>query len=88
MRKLAADYDMAEVARIMNRSPVADEVIRHWKEKAGDRPTVVFCSTVAHAENVAEAFNVAGVPAAVVHGDLDTDARRRVSQPMPRATSG
>ena len=50
VRKTAADFDMAEVARIMNRAPVTDEVIRHWKEKAGDRQTVVFCSTVAHAE--------------------------------------
>jgi superfamily II DNA or RNA helicase len=78
VRRLAADYDMAEVARIMNRAPVTDEVIRHWKEKAADRPTVVFCSTVAHAENVGAAFNAAGVPAAVVHGDLDIDTRRRV----------
>ena len=77
VRKTAADYDMVEVARIMNRAPVTDEVIRHWKEKAGDRPTVVFCSTVAHAENVAAAFNAAGVAAAVVHGDLDTETRRQ-----------
>jgi DNA repair protein RadD len=77
VRKTAADYDMVEVARIMNRAPVTDEVIRHWKEKAGDRPTVVFCSTVAHAENVAAAFNAAGVAAAVVHGDLDIEVRRR-----------
>ena len=78
VRRLAADFDMAEVARIMNRAPVTDEVIRHWKEKAADRPTVVFCSTVAHAENVGVAFRAAGVPAAVVHGDLDLEARRRV----------
>ena len=78
VRRTAADFDMAEVARIMNRAPVTDEVIRHWQEKAGDRPTVVFCSTVAHAENVAAAFNAAGVPAAVVHGDLDIETRRRV----------
>ena len=64
MRKTASDFDMGEVAAIMNRAPVTDEVIRHWKEKAGDRQTVVFCSTVAHAENVAEAFNAAGIPAA------------------------
>jgi superfamily II DNA or RNA helicase len=39
---------------------------------------VVFCSTVAHAENVGAGFRVAGVPAAVVHGDLDIDTRRRM----------
>ncbi len=80
---------MGAVAEIMDRAPVTDEVIRHWKEKAGDRQTVVFCSTVAHAENVAEAFNEAGIPAGVIHWrsrlrDAPPDPRR----PMPPATSG
>jgi DNA repair protein RadD len=42
--------------------PVTDEVIRHWKEKAGDRQTVVFCSTVAHAEHVTDAFTRRAFP--------------------------
>ena len=78
VRKSAADYDMTEVAQIMNRAPVTDEVVRHWQEKASERPTVVFCSTVAHAENVAAAFNGAGVSAAVIHGDLDAGTRRQI----------
>lgn len=78
VRKTLSDFDMNEVAGIMNRAPVTDEVIRHWHEKASDRPTVVFCSTVAHAENVAAAFNNAGIAAAVIHGDLDGATRRRI----------
>ena len=78
VRKTTADFDMSEVAAIMNRAPVTDEVIRHWREKAGDRPTVVFCSTVAHAGNVAAAFNAADINAAVVHGDLDGPTRRGI----------
>ncbi|SIT11685.1 Superfamily II DNA or RNA helicase [Roseivivax lentus] len=78
VRKTMSDFDMNEVAGIMDRAPVTDEVIRHWKEKAGDRPTVVFCSTVAHAENVAAVFNDADIAAAVIHGDLDGATRRRI----------
>jgi superfamily II DNA or RNA helicase len=78
VRKTAADYDMTEVAQILNRAPVTDEVVRHWQEKASERPTVVFCSTVAHAENVAAAFNGAGISAAVIHGDLVAGTRRRI----------
>ena len=78
VRKSAADYDMTAVAQIMNRAPVTDEVVRHWQEQASERPTVVFCSTVAHAENVAAAFNGAGISAAVIHGDLDAGTRRRI----------
>ncbi len=78
VRKTASDYDMSAVAEIMNRAPITAEVIRHWREKAGDRQTVVFCSTVAHAENVAEAFNDRGIPAGVIHGDLGSETRRRI----------
>lgn len=78
VRKTLSDFDMNEVAGIMNRAPVTDEVIRHWREKASDRPTVVFCSTVAHAENVAAAFNDTDIAAAVIHGDLDGATRRRI----------
>jgi hypothetical protein len=78
VRKTAADFDMGEVAEIMDRAPITGEVIRHWREKAADRPTVVFCSTVAHAAHVAEAFNAAGIPAALIHGDLPGAERRSI----------
>lgn len=78
VRKTSADFDMTEVADIMDRAPVTDEVIRHWREKAGDRQTVVFCSTVAHAEHVAEAFRAAGITAALIHGDLPSETRKAI----------
>jgi len=76
VRRVAADFDMSEVDAIMNKAPVTDAVVAHWKEKAGDRQTVVFCSTVDHARNVAEAFVAAGVTAAVVHGEMADTERR------------
>ena len=78
VRKTMSDFDMAEVAGIMDRALVTDEVIRHWKEKAGDRQTVVFCSTVAHAEHVTDAFKAAGVSAALIHGDLAAETRKAI----------
>ena len=78
VRKTRADFDMAEVADIMDRAPVTDEVIRHWREKAGDRQTVVFCSTVAHADHVAEAFNAVDIPTGLIHGDLPPEERRNI----------
>ena len=76
VRRVAADFDMGEVDAIMNKSPVTDSVIENWKEKAGDRQTVVFCSTVDHARNVADAFRAAGVSAALVHGDMGDTERK------------
>ena len=78
VRKTADDFDMAEVDAIMNRAPVTDAVVRHWREKAGDRQTVVFCSTVDHARNVTDAFNAAGIAAVTVTGEMG-DAERRAA---------
>jgi hypothetical protein len=78
VRKSMSDFDMAAVADIMDRAPVTEEVIRHWREKAGDRQTVVFCSTVAHAEHVTDAFRAAGVSAALIHGDLAAETRKAI----------
>ena len=80
VRKTIDDFDMKEVDKILNKSPVTDAVIRHWKEKAGDRKTVVFCSTVDHARNVCDAFNAADVSAVLVHGELGTNDRHAALQ--------
>jgi superfamily II DNA or RNA helicase len=75
VRKTALDFDMNEVAAIMNTSPINEAVVAHWKEKAGDRKTVVFCSTVQHAFDVASSFNAAGVNAVCVHGGMSEHER-------------
>lgn len=68
--------DQAEVEEILNTTAVNDEVVRHWRDKAGERRTIVFCSTVRHAQDVASAFGSAGVAAACVHGAMP-DAERQ-----------
>ncbi len=76
VKKVGDDFDMGEVGRIMNQRPVTEAVVAHWREKAQDRQTVVFCSTVAHAEAVAGAFNASGIDTVLVTGDMP-DAERR-----------
>lgn len=78
VRKTSSDFDMSEVANIMDRAPVTEEVIRHWKEKAGDRQTVIFCSTVQHAAHVRDAFQAAGISAALIHGEMPSETRKSV----------
>ncbi|QTN29649.1 DEAD/DEAH box helicase [Rhodoferax sp. AJA081-3] len=76
VRRTAVDFDMDEVASILNKTLITDAVIRNWKEKASDRKTIVFCSTVAHAQCVCNGFNAAGVPTVVIHGDLPESERK------------
>lgn len=66
VKKSMAEYDMSAVEAIMDRVAVNDDVVKHWKETAGDRTTVVFCSTIDHAKHVCESFRAAGVTAEVI----------------------
>jgi DNA repair protein RadD len=74
--RTATDFDMTQVESILNKTPITDAVIRHWREKAAERKTIVFCSTVAHAQSVTEAFTAAGVKAVLVHGELSEAERK------------
>lgn len=76
LKNLSAFGDQTDVAKVLNTSAINAEVVRNWKEKAGDRKTIVFCATVQHALDVAEAFKKAGVETDVVTGDMADGERK------------
>lgn len=67
--------ELAEAVDIQERNAL---VARSIQELARDRRTIVFCVTVAHAQNLAQALRLVGVPAGVVHGELPSDRRAEV----------
>jgi len=72
------DFNEQEVAHILDTEPLNSEVVRHWKEKAGDRKTVVFCSTIEHARNVTNVYIEAGVDAALLTCDASREEREAI----------
>lgn len=78
VRKTITDFDMTEVEGIMNRRAVNKRVVEEWMEKAGDRKTIVFCSTIQHAQDLCEEFKLAGVSAETVTGDTPKDDREEI----------
>lgn len=78
VRKTLSDFDMTAVEQIMDKQVLNDRVVEEWQRLAGDRQTVAFCSTVAHAQHVAETFRLMGIRAATVEGNMTKDARRGV----------
>lgn len=74
-RTRSGEFDMDEVASIMDVSVHNETVVSKWKEIASDRKTIVFASTVEHASHVCEAFREAGVRAAVVTGNTPDGER-------------
>ncbi|MCK9173553.1 MAG: DEAD/DEAH box helicase family protein, partial [Desulfuromonas thiophila] len=81
IRTTSAFGDQVEVARVLDTPAINGEVVRHWRDKAGGRQTIVFCATLQHAENVAQAFREAGIETGVVRGDMaDCDWRHMLNQ--------
>lgn len=70
------EYDMREAADILDVTVHNATVVRKWRELAGQRKTIVFCSTVEHARHVTVAFREEGVEAALVTGEMAAPERR------------
>ncbi len=78
VRKVGSDFDMNAVDQIMNQRPINGAVVDQWLEKGENRQTVVFCSTVQHAEAVTEAFQDRDVKAATITGQLSHMERNSI----------
>ena len=70
------EYDMEAISHIMDTLPINEAVVSHWQEKAKDRQTVVFCSTVKHARHVCQEFVKGNTTAVLVDGDMSDKQRQ------------
>lgn len=86
VRKTVDDFDMSAVADIMDKHVINDEVVKQWQKLASDCKTIVFCSTVEHANHVHKSFLDSGVSAAVIHGDLSKTERKALLQDFDRGS--
>lgn len=74
----ATDFDMDAVAGVLNRKDINQQVVKRWREMAGDRKTVVFCSNLEHVDDVYQAFTAAGIKADTVDGSMNKTDRAAV----------
>ncbi len=68
VKKIANDFDPGQIEKIMNKRPINAEVVRQWKKYAGNRKTIIFCSTLKHAADVATEFKNSGIAAETIDG--------------------
>lgn len=71
----SGELDMDAVAEVMDIEIHNETVVQKWKELAGDRKTVVFCSTIKHAESVCGVFIYHGINAKVITGETPLTQR-------------
>jgi len=79
VRTTAGELNGADLARVMEYEETLHRMVGPTIEIAGDRRTLLFCTTVEHAKRVAEILNrhKAG-SAAAVHAGTDRDERRNI----------
>jgi ATP-dependent helicase IRC3 len=72
------DFAEGELARRVNDTNRTKLAVKHWQELARDRQTIVFCASVEHARDAADAWKEAGATCEVLDGAMSRDARRAV----------
>ena len=82
VRQLANDFDMEQVEAIMNRTIINERVVKEWLEKASDRKTVVFCSTIRHANALLNEFIANNINAEIVTGETPSNERADILQSL------
>ena len=78
VRKTVTDFDMSEVEKIMNKRAINEKIVAEWQDKAETRKTVVFCSTINHAQDVCDEFRRAKIRAEIVTGDTPSEERKQI----------
>lgn len=78
VRTTAGDLNGADLDHVMSEERVLHQVVHPTLELAGDVPTLVFASSVSHADRMAEIFNRHSQGSAVcLHGNTPIEDRRR-----------
>ncbi|RYG36577.1 DEAD/DEAH box helicase [bacterium] len=75
VKTTAGDYNLKQLEAAVNTPKEIELAYKAWQEHAEGRKTIVFCTGVDHAKDVAAVFEEHGVSARAVYGDMDRDAR-------------
>lgn len=78
VKRKGNEFDMDEVEAIMNRRVINNKVVEEWFKYASDRKTVVFCSTIKHAEDLTNTFLDCDVNAELVTGETPKPERAQI----------
>lgn len=70
------DYAAKELSERMRKPAIFGDIVRAYRQHASERPTIVFAVSIAHSQEIIEAFNREGISA--VHVEADTPIAERL----------
>ncbi len=75
VRVEGGDYNLAQLARAMDKGDLIGNIVKHWVAFGENRPSLGFATNVQHSKHIVERFNSEGIPAR--HIDADTPDEER-----------
>jgi DNA repair protein RadD len=78
LRTKLGDFDMKQAATELSENTIYGDCIHHYNAKLSGKTAIAFCCTVQHAENVAAAFNAAGITARSLDAKMAKAERKEV----------
>lgn len=84
VRTRAGDYVEADLWEIMDDVALTADIVSTWLDKGRGRPTLCFCVNRAHARNVHDRFQDAGVSVAYVDANTPREERDEIGKALAR----
>lgn len=82
---VAGDYAKGQLASRMESDRVlTGDAVKHYADHALGRLCIAYCTSVLHAQIVADAFRTAGIAAASIDGGMGDDQRARIIKAFAR----
>lgn len=78
VKRSGGDFQVKDLGRALEESNVPEILPAVYREHAGGRPGLVFAPTVDTARQMANSFNKAGIPTAVISGETGREERRKI----------
>jgi len=79
-KKAKGDWNARDLENLVNKATITGDAVSHYEEVCQGKklPAIVFCVSVPHTEEVAQAFRDKGYRFYAIDGTTDDDVRKRV----------
>lgn len=78
LRVVAGDYVISDLDKLMSERAIYGDVIKHYRKFAENEQAIAYCVSVRHARNTSDAFNNAGIRAAILSADTPSRERQQI----------
>lgn len=75
VKTTAGDFNSKELAECVNTTEITGNILKHWREHAEGRKTMVFAVDIAHSKAIAARFEAEGISAAHIDCYADGDEK-------------